>query len=275
MNYKLLALDLDGTLTNAKKEVSDVNKDAIKKAIASGVQVILASGRPVIGIQKIADVLELDKLGGYILAYNGGHIIECKSGQTVIQQTIPVEYYHDICECGRMFGVNTLTYDENGVLAESDTAPYVQKEAYNNSISITKIDKLEEALKEPVVKFMIVGEPEKLNKAYEYMKTLFEGKLSVFFSEPYFLEVTPLGIEKATSLEKLLGRLNISDSQLMACGDGLNDISMLKYAGFSVAMENAYEETKRYADYISASNEENGVAQAIQKFILGNDEILL
>ena len=266
--YKLLALDLDGTLTNKKKEVSENNIRYINEAQKRGVEVILASGRPLLGIKKIADQLDLWTSGGYILAYNGGQIIDCKTGADIEKKLVPMEYYHEICEVGKKFNVYPLSYNNEGVICENDEAKYVVKEAYNNSIPIIKVDSLEESIKSPVVKFMVVGEPDELQNAYQYLSSLFKDKLNVFFSEPYFLEITPLGIEKASALEKLLNHLGIAREQLMACGDGLNDIPMLKYAGLAVAMGNAYDETKKYADYISATNEEDGVAEAIKRFIL-------
>lgn len=267
-NIKLLALDLDGTLTNSKKEVSKTNKEYIRKAQDKGIQIILASGRPVIGVKGIADTLDLWKQGGYILAYNGGQIIDCKSGKDMVKQIIPLEYVHGICNVINKYNVFPLTYDDTGVICENDTDKYVQKEAYNNSIKVRKVESLEQEVSEPVVKFMVVGEPEELNKAYGYLRNIFDGILNVFFSEPYFLEITPLGIEKASALEKLTSLLYMTKDNLMACGDGLNDIPMLQFAGLSVAMENAYDDTKKYADFISKSNEENGVAFAIKKYIL-------
>ena len=115
---------------------------------------------------------------------------------------------------------------------------------------------------------MVVGEPSELVKAKEYLEGRFRGLLNLFFSEPYFMEVTPPGIEKASALGELTKILGISREKLMACGDGLNDIPMLEYAGFSVAMSNAYDETKKVADYIAPSNEDDGVAEAIRLFIL-------
>ena len=91
-----------------------------------------------------------------------------------------------------------------------------------------------------------------------------------FSQNHIFLEVVPAGIEKSASLESLLDILNIKREELMACGDGMNDISMLKYAGLAVAMENAYPEVKEYADYITSSNDDDGVAYAIEKFILND-----
>ena len=268
---KLLALDLDGTLTNSKKEITSVNKEYIRKAQKKGVQIVLASGRPVIGIKGVADALNLWETGGFILAYNGGQIIDCQSKKDMVKKTIPIEYVHDICEVIHKFNVYPLTYDEAGVICENDSNNYVQKEAYNNSIKVRKVRSLENEITEPVVKFMVVGEPDELNFAYEYLKEKFDGILNVFFSEPYFMEITPLGIEKASALDNLTSLLGLTCENLMACGDGLNDIPMLQFAGLSVAMENAYEETKKYADYISKSNEDDGVAFAIKKFILGEE----
>lgn len=272
-NIKMLALDLDGTLTNSKKEVSDKNVEYIHKAQKKGVSIILASGRPVIGIKKIADRLNLWQSGGYILAYNGGQIVDCATGKDLIKKTIPLKYSHDICEVINKFNVYPLTYNHVGVICENDTNQYVKKESYNNGIRVIKVDSLEKEVSEPVVKFMVVGEPVELNKAYDYLNITLDGKLNIFFSEPYFMEITPIGIDKASALEKLSDMLGYTRFNMMACGDGLNDIPMLQYAGLSVTMENAYDETKKYADFITSSNERDGVALAIDKFIVRGETI--
>lgn len=267
-NIKLLALDLDGTLTNSEKHVSKRNKKYIRMAQEKDVKIVLASGRPVIGIRSIADELELWSKGGYILAYNGGHIIDCGSRSDVTKKTIPMEYVHHICNVINKYKVYPLCYNEMGVICENDTDQYVKKEGYNNGIPVIKVKSLEKCIVEPVVKFMVVGCPEELNKAYKYLDEMFKGKLNVFFSEPYFMEITPLGIEKASALSCLADHIGISREQIMACGDGLNDIPMLDFAGLAIAMDNAYDKTKKVADYIVASNEDDGVAEAIQMFIL-------
>ena len=266
--FQLLALDLDGTLTNSQKQVSSKNRHYIRLAQDKGVKIVLASGRPVIGIEQVAKALDLYHLGGYILAYNGGQILDCKTGKSLVERFIPMAYYHDICEVIHQFSVFPLTYNEVGVICENDEDIYVKREGYNNSVPIVKVPSLEAEVKKPVVKFMVVGDPVELSKAKAYLERRFEGVLNVFYSEPYFLEVTPPGIEKASALAELLKILNIRREALMACGDGLNDIPMLEYAGFAVAMSNAYEETRRVADYIAPSNEMDGVADAIEKFIL-------
>ncbi len=266
--YRLLALDLDGTLTNHQKQVSDINKLYIRRAQEAGVDIILASGRPVIGIENVARALDLYHTGGYILAYNGGQIIDCKTGKSLVERFIPMSYYHDICDVIHHFRAFPLTYNDVGVICENDEDMYVKKEGYNNSVPVIKVPSLEAEVRKPVVKFMVVGEPSELAKAKIHLEQRFKGLLNIFFSEPYFMEVTPPGIEKASALAELIKILNVPREALMACGDGLNDIPMLEYAGFSVAMDNAYEETKKVADYIAPSNESDGVAEAIERFIL-------
>jgi Cof subfamily protein (haloacid dehalogenase superfamily) len=264
---RAIALDLDGTLTNDQKQITYRTRTVVRQAIERGVRVILASGRPVLGIKPSADTLELGKYGGYILAYNGGEIIDCKNEKTIYQQLLPIELYRDIVECGRRFGVHALTYDSNGVIAESKTAPYVLKEAYNNTIPITQVDDLASTLSKPVVKFMVVGDPDRIEPCLTYLHDKLRGRANVFLSEPYFIEITYPGVEKASSLKWLLKYIGVSPNELAACGDGLNDLPMLKYAGYSVAVSNAYDEVLKSADYVSLSNNEDGVAHFLEKLI--------
>lgn len=268
MENRMIALDLDGTLTNSKKEVTEQTKEVIKEVIAQGISVVLASGRPRIGIQSVADRLELSKLGGYIIAYNGGQIFDCKQNRILFQSLLPRQYYSELCQWARQYQVQPLTYNMTSVVAENAQDRYVKQEAYNNSVSIQKVENLETYVSYPVVKFMIVGEPEKLNPLYLKLKENYKGKLGVFFSEPYFLEIVSLGIEKAKALKWLLNHLSLERENLIAFGDGLNDIPMLEFAGYAVAMENACQEVKEKADYITLSNDREGVAEAIKAFIL-------
>lgn len=268
MKYKAIALDLDGTLLNSKKEVSKRNKEVIKKAAKAGVKIILASGRPVPGIKNVAKQLQLQEVGGYILAYNGGMIIDCKTGEVIRRETIPEKYYADIVHCANKYDVATLTYDSEGIITNDENDQYVQLESKINNIPIRQVFHLEEEAQiEPPVKFLCVGEHHVLKKVQEKLDEKLNGAVNIFFSEPFFLEITPQGIEKASSLEILLQELGIDRKSLIACGDGYNDIPMMRYAGLSVAMANAQDETKEWADFIAPSNDEDGVAVAIEKFI--------
>jgi len=166
--------------------------------------------------------------------------------------------------------VIALTYTDSEIVAENDSDKYMIKESLCNNVTIKKVEDLQKFVDYPVAKFLVVGEHQKLLPVQSELLGLFPGVIDAFFSESYFLEVVPAGIEKSASLESLLDILNIKREELMACGDGMNDISMLKYAGLAVAMENAYPEVKEYADYITSSNDDDGVAYAIEKFILND-----
>ena len=268
MKYKYLAVDLDGTLTLPDKSISEKNIEYIKRAQDADVSVILASGRPLIGIEHVAETLNLYGKKNYILAYNGGQIVDLMSRENIIKKLIPMKYVHQICDLIHHFDVVPLTYNGIGVIAERDDTEYVKQEGYNNSVPIIKVQSLEKEITNPVVKFMAVGEPQQVNRAMEYLKREADGQLNIFCSEPYFMEIMPLGIEKATSLELLLSRLGSSNEELIAIGDGLNDIPMLKYAGLGIAMGNAYDEVKKISDDVTFSNEEDGVAECIEKYIL-------
>lgn len=273
MRYPLIALDLDGTLTNSQKKISPRTRAALHAAIAAGARVVLASGRPLLGIQPLADELELPRLGGYILAYNGALILDCQTGKPVYERALSADVVLDACAAARELGVAALAYDERGVISERPDDPYVRREAFNNAIPVEGVADLAARVTWPPPKLMVVGEPKLLAPACAEIQARLSGRANVFLSEAYFLEITPLGVEKATALGQLLGHLGLESEQLLAIGDGLNDITMLRCAGLSVAMQNAYDETKAAARVVTASNDEDGVAKAVELCVLAEDAL--
>jgi len=271
MAYSLLALDLDGTLTNNKKEITPHTKNVLYKAMDKGVKIILASGRPDIGVAPVARELNLYERGGYILAFNGGRIIDCKSGKILSETSFPRQYFAEVVSLRERFkGIEVLSYTSSGIIAGGITK-YVNEECRCNSCGAVAADNLLAALPESEVKFLVVGEHEKLLPVRDYLVKNFSSAFSVCFSQPFFLEVCPFGIDKSSSIKKLLNILGEDKSSLMACGDGENDLPMLRAAGMAVAMANASDEVKAAADFITRSNEEDGVAYAVEKFILGEE----
>lgn len=268
MKYRALALDLDGTLVDSRKNISRENKEAIWRAIDNGIAVIIATGRPTLGVRHIIQELELKKRGGYSLNYNGGRIEECKSGQIIVEHILPQECIRTINKLAHNTGNYACTYYENQIVAESDTDEYVLKEAFCNSTTVKKVDDFAEFVDYPVNKCLVVGEHEKLLPVQEKLKEMFPDKLDVFFSESYFLEVVPKNVAKSQGIIQVAKALNITADEVVACGDGLNDIPMLEVAGLGVAMDNAYPAVKEVADMIAPSNDDNGVAWVIDNVIL-------
>lgn len=269
MQYSLLALDLDGTLTNSQKEVTPRSRKAIKDALALGVCVTLASGRPVLGIEPLARELGLFSRHAYILAYNGAQLISCKTNEVVWQRTVGLDAIEIAFTYAKARGLAALSYDREGVITEMPSDPYVHKEAYNNTIAIRGVENLLAEVTTAQPKVMIVGEPSLLLSAQKELQLLLGDRADASFSEPCFMEITAKGVQKAASLDVLLSLLGKDRSSLMVVGDGLNDVPMLAIAALAVAMENSSDEVKEHAHVVTASNDDDGVALAIEEHILG------
>lgn len=268
MNYRMIVLDLDGTLTNRNKEITPKTKEALFELKRQGGVIVLASGRPTYGIMPLARELELHKTGGYVLSFNGGRIIDCSTGQTVFAKELPVESNETIIRLSKEHGVNILTYEDDLIITPDASDEYVKKEAAINKLEVKEIKDIESYVKFPVVKFLMLEEGDILQDVEPKVKAFLGRDYSVYRSEPFFLEVLPKGIDKAASLERLLARLGMSREEMIACGDGYNDLSMIEYAGLGVAMENAVLPVKKAADYVTLSNNDDGIAHVVEKFML-------
>lgn len=266
MQYKLLVLDLDGTLTNTKKEITTRNRETLIRLQKQGTKLVLASGRPTYGIAPLADELEIDKWGGYILSYNGGEIIDWKTKEMLFAKLLPDEVVPKLYECATQNKVAILTYDKECIVTESPDDPSVKKEAFLNKMQIRPSQHFLDDITLPLPKCLIVGEPERLIPIESKLSLLLQGQISVYRSEPFFLELVPQGIDKAQSLAVLQDKLGVSRKEMMAIGDGYNDLSMIQFAGMGIAMDNAQEPVKKAADWITLSNDEDGVAVAVEQF---------
>jgi hypothetical protein len=267
--YKILALDIDGTLLNTKKEITPAVAAAVSRLQDAGIPVLIASGRPMQGIRHVADGLHMNERGGYILSFNGGRITEYKSGEVIYSKPVSQKYYKEVIEYADTLDASILTYDGDEIITEKPDNKYVDIESSVVRMPVRKVENLYETIVRDNVavdKFLIVGEPEYMISQVEKMAEHFKGRLNVFQSEPFFIEVVPLGIDKASSLGVLLDRLGMTREELAACGDGKNDVTMIDYAGMGIAMENACDEVKAVADYITDSCDNDGVAKAIDKF---------
>lgn len=264
--FRAIALDLDGTLTNHDKVVTPRTRQALLKAQELGTVIILASGRPTYGIVPVAECLELEKRGGYILSYNGGNIVNAKTGEKLFSQFLPDAVIPILYKYAKEKNHALLGYAGNEIITEMPDDQYVKEESRINKMNIRKVDNLLDTLEPHPTKLLMTGDPTDMIKAEEELVEILGEKMDIFRSAPFFLELVPKGIDKAQSLLRLLSKINLTPADLMAFGDGYNDLSMLKLAGVGVAMANAAPEVRADADYVTLSNEEDGVAEALLHF---------
>lgn len=264
--YRAIALDLDGTLTNHDKEVTPITRQALMRAQKDGAHIILASGRPTYGIAPIADHLEIDKYNGYVLSYNGGKIVNWQTKEDLYSNHLPNNVIPILYNYAKEKSYALLGYAGKEIITEMPDDKYVKEESRINKMEIRKVDNLLESLESNPTKLLMTGDASLMIKAEEELAEIVGNRMDVFRSAPFFIELVPKGIDKAQSLIRLLELIGLSTNDMIAFGDGYNDLSMLKLAGVGVAMANAVPEVRAEADFITKSNEEDGVAFAIEKF---------
>ena len=269
MKYKLLVLDVDGTLLNDEREISKRTLAALLKVQQMGVRIVLASGRPTYGLMPLAKTLELGNYGGFVLSYNGCQIIKAQNGEILFERRINPEMLPYLEKKARKNGFAIFTYHDDTLITDSPDNEYIKNEALLNNLKIIKEDEFSTAIDFAPCKCMLVSDKEKaLIGLEQHWEKRLAGTLDAFRSEPYFLEVVPCGVNKANTLGALLEHLGVTREEVIAVGDGVCDVTMLQLAGMGVAMGHSQDSVKVCADYVTASNEEDGVALAVEKLIL-------
>lgn len=269
MKYKLLVLDVDGTLLNDEREISKRTLAALLKVQQMGVRIVLASGRPTYGLMPLAKTLKLGNYGGFVLSYNGCQIIKAQNGEILFERRINPEMLPYLEKKARKNGFAIFTYHDDTLITDSPDNEYIKNEALLNNLKIIREDEFSTAIDFAPCKCMLVSDKEKaLIGLEQHWEKRLAGTLDAFRSEPYFLEVVPCGVNKANTLGALLEHLGVTREEVIAVGDGVCDVTMLQLAGMGVAMGHSQDSVKVCADYVTASNEEDGVALAVEKLIL-------
>ena len=266
MKYKIIALDIDGTLVSSKHKILTETREALIKAQEAGLTVVLASGRPTPGMMPLAKQIKLDEFGGFVLSYNGGRITNVKTGEVIHEVFLAPEEAHEIYEFAKENNVNIMAYDGGKIMTE-DHDEYIQLESDINAMPLVRVDDFRKAVVKETIKTLTTGSPETIAEVNKHYIQKFGDRFSISRSMPFFLEVMPQGTNKAAALERVLATLGMRPADLVACGDGFNDIEMVKYAGLGVAMANGISEVKAVSDYVTRANDDNGIVHVLKKFI--------
>ena len=271
---KLIAIDMDGTLLNEKKHIDKAEKEAIHEAIEAGIKIVLCTGRPLYGILPFYEELGLSELDseGYVILNNGCSIHKTKDWKLIDQVNFTSDDIEYLYKFSESYDINfTLVNDTYYFNIGRKPTDELIKDAGFVFSDITDIS-LEEAKsgKHKIMKIMFLGDPEIMANFQEKNEDIIKSKYSGVLSQSYVYEVFPKDNNKGTGLKKLAEKLGIKQEEVMAIGDGNNDIEMFEYANYSVAMKNATELAKKAAKYETDSNENDGVAKAIRKYALNH-----
>lgn len=268
MSYEMIFLDIDGTLTNSNKEITPRTKEVLIAAQERGCKVAIASGRPDCGVNKLAKEIKLDVFGGYVLPFNGCHIRNFKTNELIFNRELDLDSFQKAYAFAKLNGIDIITYENDCIIAENPDNKQLEIEQRINDMPVKIVDSLLEYVNFGIPKCLLLGEPEWLAKLEPLLRHLLIDTAEVFRSEPFFLEVMPKDVNKATSIARLIEMLGIKREDTIACGDGYNDVSMIQYAGLGVAMENACDAVKSVADFVTLSNENDGIAYVVERFLI-------
>lgn len=264
MTIKLVAVDLDDTLLSSTRQISLRAGNAIRRAVQQGITVTIATGRMHCSALPYAIELDLDVP---IITYNGALIKCSRSGKTILHRPLDADTAAGVLELFRRRGWYIQSYvdDVLYVKERDEKARYYEEIA--NVVAVPVGERLY-SLEGAPTKLLAVAEPEEMREIVATVKAFFGDRIYVAASKPKYLEMTNPEVNKGRALAVLAQRLGISRSEIMAVGDSVNDLDMISYAGWGVAMGNARDEVKAVASAVTSANDADGVAEAIEKYVL-------
>ena len=267
--FDLLVLDVDGTLHNSHREISDATKNALIEAQKRGKTIAIASGRSIAGIRQTASAISLEEYGGYVIAYNGTTVINCKTGECIYNQTLPADLIAPVYEEAAKLQVAIMAYRDSAkeIIVAGGVTDYVAADAAASCVTIRETEQFVKELSFPINKIFVSGEPDKMKEVERILQRKFGSVLNVFRSDPYYVELLPKYTDKGVAVDKLVKYMDITKERVMCVGDSNNDLPMLRYAGMGVAMGNASDRIKEQADYVTDSNDDDGIVKVIEKFM--------
>lgn len=267
MKFKLIALDLDGTLNNDEKVITPKTKKALIAAQEAGAIVALVSGRQAPGLEREARALELNKYHGMKISYNGGQIMDATTGEIIFRKAIPNDLaVRFLRHLEKWEELSPIVDDGEYIYTTDETRHKVYDESHNNNLQVRIVPNIAAAVTFSPVKILTAAPNEILVPHLKDISGGFEEEMSFVQSAPWFYEGTIKGVSKYSALEQAAKYLGISRAEVIAFGDAQNDMSMLDFAGYGVAMANACDELKAMADEVTLSNNDDGIAATLAKF---------
>ena len=253
---------MDDTLLTDDHTISKENRAMIAMAQAKGVEVVLASGRPTPAMTQYAKDLQ----NSYMISFNGAVITDLRNDTVIFEQSLTKEQIHELHDYSLKMNTHIITYINDTIVSETHSE-FIEVERSITGMPHALVSDFKAAVTSNAVKCILLQDPSYLKTVESDLK-LAMPDLSVSMSKPFFLEVAPNGIDKAASIQFLAKKLKINQSEIVAVGNAGNDLTMIQYAGLGVWVDNVTPELRGFGDFVVASNNDNGVAEVIERFIL-------
>jgi len=266
--YKLIAIDIDGTLFNSEKKISNENKAAIAAAQAKGVRVVLASGRPTNGMMGALEELDMISDEHFVLSYNASVIQTVKTEKIIHSKVLTGKDAKQLALIAQQVGTFIHAFSHQKGLITPEHNEFTDHEAEINQQKITLLDFETLDDDEKILKVMLVAAPEQLTTAANKLPIELYEQFCILQSTPYFLEFLNSNSNKGIGVSALAKHLGLSAEEVICIGDAGNDFQMIQYAGLGVAMGNATVDIKAIADHVTLTNDQHGVAEVINEFVL-------
>lgn len=263
MNTKLIVFDLDGTLLDVEQQLHQKTIKAVKMIREKGIKVMVATGRMYCSAKPHTDRLEIEEP---IITYNGALVIDPENQAEIFHDPIPLEIAKRITKMlvGKNYHLQLFINDNLYVAEENE---FTTKYEDLSGIEANIVGRLDKFIKEAPTKMMIIeDDEEKQLEIHNFLEDNFNSEIEIASSYPSFTEITAKGISKAVPLKKLAEKFEIKQEEIMAFGDGLNDLKMIEWAGKGVAMGNAHPDLRRAADDIALNHNDLGIARYLKEY---------
>ena len=266
---RILALDLDDTLLRSDLSISLRTRNTIKRIEQAGVTIVLASGRIPEAMERYSRFLGMHKKPGYLVSNNGAFILESHTGKVVYQNQIDAEVALTICDLAGAEGFSVQMYKDD-VMYVSRVNEYSGYDQKITGLRQVVVENFQAMVEEGCYKLIIPGDPVLLAPLEVLIRTYLEKDITIFTSQPYFIEIMSGATNKGVALAKVAEILGVKAEETMAIGDSMNDEAMIRWAGIGVAMANSDIRIKNIAQIVTdRSNDDDGVADVIEKYFFG------
>ncbi len=262
---ELIAIDLDGTLLREDKQVTRRTVQTIREVQKSGVHVVIATARPPRGMRYLAEALQIDS---YWITYNGALVVNPKTNKNVLHQPLASAMVRKMIKLARKTDPKCVISLE---ILDKWYTDYVDDSLpteISRQFAPDFVGPLDAFLHVPVTKLLVLAPPERIDKLRKALDSKFAGQMMSAITDDHLLQYIHKDADKSKALTYVANQYNIAPENCMAIGDAPNDVSMIRWAGLGVAMKSGWEIIHKHADIIAPSNDDDGVAHVIQKYVL-------